>query len=193
MQYLGEDMELARRLLAHGDLVEMVPHPVGSRARGRSLRMVLERYVRWLIVIRAQRPWLVPTYPLLIAAYPLALLVFVSLGVAIPLIAIDSGATRWLQWAVGLLVLIGTRVLVTRTSAAALKRRDRGGMVSMSMAVIADVALLVALVHATVRRRIRWRDNIVKLGKNGRLSCFGSNVFDAQTERALRNDRADSA
>ena len=46
-----------------------------SMARGRRLRDAVARYGRWLTVIRAQRPALLTSYPLLFGAtVPLALL-----------------------------------------------------------------------------------------------------------------------
>ncbi|MCA9656297.1 MAG: glycosyltransferase, partial [Myxococcales bacterium] len=70
VQHLGEDMELARRLAERGWTTHMSPRVVGSLASGRSVGSVLDRYVRWLMVIRAQRPALLLSYPLLLAATP---------------------------------------------------------------------------------------------------------------------------
>jgi ceramide glucosyltransferase len=155
--HLGEDMELARRLTAKGYAVRASAIVAPSRAEGRSLASAHARYVRWLQVVRAQRAALLVTYPLLLAPAPL-LLALAAVGVAKgdPLVTVAC--------AVGLSV---------RLVVACAARRATGGSFSPATAgaeaLVADVALVAALLSAMSTRRVAWRTRILRLGRGGHL------------------------
>lgn len=157
VHHLGEDMQLARRLRSHGWAVHMNEQVVQSRASGRSIREVFARYVRWLLVIRAQRPHLLPAYPLLLAATPLVL-------------ALCLASVRSAPWVAGMALLLATagRILVART-AARFAGRASGLRLACADAALADLLLLVAFVRALGPRRVRWRQRVLRLGRRGLL------------------------
>ncbi len=78
---LGEDLELAAQLQSQGLSVELcgaaahVPTP-----NSLSWTACQERFTRWMQVLRAHRPWLFPTIPLLFAPTPLLMVLSVSFG-----------------------------------------------------------------------------------------------------------------
>ncbi|MEO5725676.1 MAG: glycosyltransferase, partial [Byssovorax sp.] len=73
--HLGEDMELAKQLLARGGSIAAAPVVARSLAAGRTWDQAVARFARWLGVIRAQRPLLLASYPALFFATPLLLVV----------------------------------------------------------------------------------------------------------------------
>ena len=157
VRHLGEDMELARRLRARGLGVTMSDVVVASLASRRSVAQVLARYTRWLLVIRAQRPWLLASYPLLLAATPLLVL---------------GGSLGLLGGVPGAGVAVGTAVvvrLVVGGVAAMISRRDPRPAALLLDAVLADVLLLAAFVCALGPARVRWRDRVLRLGTHGVL------------------------
>lgn len=152
--YLGEDMELARRLRERGHDVEAAPIVARSLVCGRSFQQVEARIARWITVIRAQRPWLLPTYPLLFfATVPMVLLA-----------AVDGEAAP----AVGALVAVALRLLV-----AAAAMRAAGSRVTLRGvavgALLADGLLALAFVRALRSRRFLWREVPLTVDGNGRL------------------------
>lgn len=159
--HLGEDMELARRLRAEGGRVALAPFIARSLACDRSAREVLARYTRWLLVIRAQRTWLLATYPLVLACVPLLLL----------LCAIAAAREGW-PAAVAFALVLTTRAAVA-FSARALTRCDgrvrRRGLVAG--ALLADLLLLVAFVRALGPARFAWRARSLRLGARGSLEA----------------------
>ena len=84
---LGEDVELARRLRKRGWRCAVAPVVARAHREARSVRDVLDRFTRWIVVVRTQRPSAMMGYPLLLAPLPwLAVLVAVegsSLAIAV--------------------------------------------------------------------------------------------------------------
>lgn len=156
-RHLGEDMELARRLRGQGLTTHMVPMPVHSRASGRNLRAIVERYTRWLMVIRSQRTALLASYPLLFAATPIVAALSVTavmLGSPLGLLALVLVAmNRW-----------GVAVVAARRCG-----RPRSWGTSLLDALLADALLLVAFACALGPARVRWRDRTLTIGKHGLL------------------------
>jgi ceramide glucosyltransferase len=155
--HLGEDMELARRLRSKGLGVVMGDAVVASLASRRSVAQVLARYVRWLLVIRAQRPALVASYPLLLAATP---------GLVV------AGAAGWaLGWPTAGPVVVAALVarVAVASVAATLARRARSPGQALVDAVLADGLLWAAFVRALGPARVRWRDRSLRLGAHGVL------------------------
>lgn len=142
--FLGEDMELARRLRVSGKRVHVAPFIAEAFPEGRSVAAVVARYARWIAVIRLQRPALLASYPLLLAGFPLLAVACIAFGAWGPL----AFAT-------------GTRLAVSL--AARRHRPQTQFFVFLANAVvdtlIADVVLLVAWGRALTAAQISWRGN----------------------------------
>ncbi len=118
----------------------------------------MDRYARWLTVIRAQRPHLLVSYPLLFCAAPLLVL----------------AATLLLPFAPALAVTTLALTLVTRLFIATVARALAGARFS-PIATLRDAALSDALLaHAFVRalstRTITWRGRPLTLDQRGALT-----------------------
>lgn len=142
---LGEDMELARRLRAAGDEIVAVNAFARSLASGRGAREVVERYARWIAVVRAQRAALLPAYPLLLASAPSFIALAIVLAAAGRPLALAACA---IVLAVRLAVAVAARV---RT------RRPLRPATLLLAALAADALLLVAFVRAIASARVVWR------------------------------------
>ena len=160
--FLGEDIELGRRLHGADFKVGVASTCACSLAAGRSMKSVLDRYARWLTVIRAQRPWLLPSYPLLFCAAPLQILLAVA--------AVASEG--WLA-ALTLLLALAARALV---AVFARERAQQPGGVLL-WALGADLLLLAAFVRALTSRQICWRGIA--------LATRGPNIALAEKEPAV--------
>jgi len=162
---LGEDYELAHRLCAAGYAVEQSPYPAHCSDGGRSLRGVIARVGRWLMVIRAQRPFLLLTYPIFIAATP-------------PLVL----AALWLR--TPLLSMLATGLLLSRTLLAWLLRRrqgvPQGFLVSGFEVLAAELLLWAGLGQALATRQVNWRGYRFRIARGGHM------VPDAQTRSVPR-------
>ena len=150
--FVGEDMELARRLRASGRRTVMVRGLVArSMASGRALADVHQRYTRWVVVIRLQRPALLLSYPLLLAPAPLMLVLLA--------IALGTGD--------GSLRTVALAGLLTRLVVACVARAAAGlsfaPLTATAQAVLADLVLLAAFAAALVAPRIRWRGRTIRL------------------------------
>lgn len=152
---LGEDMELARRLRARGGRVRVVDAVARSAACGRSLAATLDRYARWLLVIRGQRPWLLPSYPLLFASL-------------LPLIALSLVAPAG-PWSLAAVVV----ALAARFIAASAARRLVSGRFLLVTpwvdVMLSEPLLLAAFFKALSRRTLTWRGRSLSLARGGRL------------------------
>lgn len=148
---LGEDMELARRLRADGRRVAVVGTAARSLASGRGWVSTVDRYARWITVIRAQRPALLVSYPLLFAAAPLQLA-----------LAAASSAP----------LAVGSIVVAARLLGAVFARMRSGRRVDLGLfafAFVADLVLLAAFVVGVSRRRFAWRGTTLSIGAGGAL------------------------
>lgn len=155
--HLGEDLELGRRVRGVGFTVRVAPAPAASLAAGRSTDAVIDRYARWITVIRAQRPHLLAAYPLLLAATPLV----VALAT---LAALREGALG-----LGIaLVAVVARVAAARLGRSKAGTASRGSLVMD--AVLADALLLAAFARAVTRRDLRWRGTALRIERGGRLA-----------------------
>ncbi len=157
-EFLGEDMELARRLRDRGRPTTMHRAPVRAIGSARSVSDILARYTRWLWVIRAQRPSLLLSYPLLLAAAPLLLGLLALLATAAPL------------WALGLsAVVLATRIAVALGAAGP---RGRKAAAAGYEWLLADVVLLLAFTRALGSAQVLWRNRPLRLGPEGRLRAI---------------------
>lgn len=152
--YLGEDMELARRLRAAGYRTRAAAFVAVSRARGRTWGAAVARYARWITVIRAQRPALLASYPALFFATPL--LVGGGLAAGSPAVVAVALAARLVVAAAG--------------------RRASGGAVTRALAdvALADALLACAFVKAMATREVRWRGRVLAVDAGGTLREVGA-------------------
>lgn len=156
--HLGEDIELARRLREKGLRVEAAPFVAPSNAAGRGVREVIERYARWIAVIRAQRPRLLWTYPTLLfgaSSWTLcAAGVFAHRSGAHPALAPFALAV-WLS-----------RVLVARVAS-----RRAGIAHTLRDIARAELTLASSFVLALRSRRVAWRGRTLTLRRDGSLEA----------------------
>lgn len=155
---LGEDMELARRLRVAGRTVKVAPVVARSLKTGRSWRGSVDRYARWLAVIRAQRPHLLASYPLLFFATPLVLLTSALLAPFSPALSLAAAS-----------VAVLTRLLVA-CAARALAGARFAPFTSMVDAALADTLLAHAFVRSLATRTITWRGRTLTIDRRGVLS-----------------------
>jgi ceramide glucosyltransferase len=155
--HLGEDMELARRLLAEGRRVEAAPIVARSRVAGRSWEQVAGRFARWITVIRAQRPALLASYPLLFfPTVPIVLLAALAAPAA-PLFAATAALAALLA-----------RFALALTATHASGRRASLARVATD-ALLADALLASAFLRALRSRTVVWRDVVLRIDRGGLL------------------------
>lgn len=162
--YLGEDMEVSRRIRAGGLRVHLHAEVAISRARGRPLPGVIQRFARWFLVIRAQRPALLSTYPLFFGA-TLPIVLFASA------IGLAAGAGPWARLAAAIAVVstLVSRVglsLVARTISGARARPLR----ALRDVALAELVLWLALARTLTLRRVSWAGRTLRLLRSGRLA-----------------------
>ncbi|MFO0661459.1 MAG: glycosyltransferase family 2 protein [Polyangiaceae bacterium] len=156
LDVLGEDMELARLLRAHDVSLEVSPRAVRSLACGRSVPAAIERYTRWLQVIRTQRPALLLSYPALFFATPLILIGSLWLAMYDPLLAFSSAA-----------IAIATRLTVALAAREATDRSHVHQDIWVD-AILSDLLLAMAFFQALTRSHVLWRGRRLSLSR-GRL------------------------
>lgn len=149
--HLGEDMELSRRLRAAGFAVGPAGALCRSVVAGRSPSAVRQRLSRWILVIRGQRPALLPSYPLLLAASPLQ--VGLALVVGEPGLALLALAAR-----------AASSVLARRRCGLPLRPEE-----ILLDTLLGDGLLLWAWLRALRSRRLSWRGQPMFVDREGRL------------------------
>lgn len=157
VRYLGEDMEMARRIRECGGNVATVPILARSLASGRSWSAIVNRFARWLTVIRAQRSILLWSYPgLFFATWPIFI---ISLWFS--LIEPFSG------------LLAATLVFITRFLIAFFATYKSGRSIRLwgilRDAFLADVMLACAFGHALRTRTVTWRNHELVVDRSGIL------------------------
>jgi ceramide glucosyltransferase len=158
--YLGEDMELARRLRERGLQPLATRTAARSLAEGRTLSSTARRYARWIAVVRAQRPHLLPTYPL----FFFGTLPFVLLALALAV----SGIVGVAAAASSALFVSTTRLLVARI---AHHRTGRNCSLPRlaARALMADAVMAAAWLLALSSRNFEWRGLPLAIEPGGRL------------------------
>jgi ceramide glucosyltransferase len=126
-----------------------------SLARGRSWSAVVERYARWISVIRGQRPHLLLTYPGVIFATPLVL--------ALCVCGASSG---------GVVAASAAGLAIASRVATGWLARARNGIPIRPLSLpldmfLADAVLAAAFLRALGSRRTVWRGVGLHLGKRG--------------------------
>jgi ceramide glucosyltransferase len=178
--HLGEDMELARRLREAGRSVIVAPQLARSTARGRSLRNVLARYRRWLLVVRMQRPHLLLSYPLLLAPSPLLVAVLaVALIAHAPSLATVAAA--------GLAARVGVAC-----AARALAGLPFAPAVALLQALAGDLVLLACAIGACGSREVTWRGRRLRFTREGTLYSRGKETHEEALGDSTDDARAAS-
>jgi len=151
---LGEDTELARRLRAARLGITFVPQIARATRGGVTLADVTARMTRWLLVVRGQRPWLLPSYPLLLAGVlPFAALVgalALSTPASLPTGALMLGA------------VLAARLSVSFTGRA-LAGIERSLVAALVDVALADLVLGWATLRALTTRTLAWRGEPLRL------------------------------
>jgi ceramide glucosyltransferase len=155
--YLGEDLEMANRLRTHGWGIVAASTLGHARGGEASFKQVVERFGRWMLAVRGQRPLLLPTYPLFFFATPLVLLLAGLGAYGKPMIAMSAAV----------LAVIG-RLIVT-LAAQHWSGRRVGPLRALLEAVLGDLALGLAWVRALTRRDLEWRGHRLRVEPDGRL------------------------
>ncbi len=159
--WLGEDMELGRRLVASGWVPRFAGLSVKSMAGGRDMAQVRDRYRRWFSVIRWQRPALLVGYPMLFfAALPL-MLAWMVLGVV---------GTPWLG--LGAAFVASWRIVIARRAARAsrIAKPTLGPGGWLLPALRADLLIARAFFACLRGDRVAWRGRELQLRRGGRLA-----------------------
>jgi hypothetical protein len=143
---VGEDLELALRLYAAGERVVLVDTPAVMPQPPRlGVADATTRFTRWLQVLRAHRPALWATVPLLLAPTPLLLVAAVALGA--PVLVAVAG-------------LLTSRILLARQLAPDTSMLDW---------LLGETLLLAAFVRSVAARTVRWRGRVFHLAPGGRM------------------------
>lgn len=154
---LGEDVELGRRVRALGQKTQVfraVAHAVGS---GRSWDDTVARFARWLGVVRASRPSLLLSYPLLIAGtLPSTLVVLAFLPWASEPTFI-RGIALFMT-----LALVLFRAWVSH-AARALAGVGSSWLASLVDVPLSELVLLTALARALSRSTVSWRGTTLEV------------------------------
>lgn len=160
---LGEDWELARRVLARGHRVVRAHGLARLAPRHEPTGVVVARFARWMQVVRGQRPHLLVGYPVF----------FAPVVPAVALATLTAGPLRAGSLAaLALARLALAHVAAGATAPASLPPRGAGRAFGRALvrAVVGDVALLLALARALASRRFAWRGVPLALGADGRLA-----------------------
>jgi ceramide glucosyltransferase len=153
--HLGEDMEIARRLLARGGAIVAAPVIARSLAGGRSWDEAVGRFARWLGVIRAQRPLLLPSYPALFFATPMIVAIAAIAAPVAPAIAVAAIA-----------IAVAARLAVALVAARASGRPVGLGRALVESA-LADALLAAAFARCLRTRRVVWRKGVLTIERTG--------------------------
>lgn len=183
---LGEDVELGarvRRLGLETRAFGQVAHAVGS---GRSWNDTVARFARWLGVVRASRPALLVSYPLLIAGtLPAILAVIVALAFVFVGSASRSDSAP-LPFpglvTVTTLALVGVRVGVARTARALAEVEVTWGAALLDV-VLAELVLLAALGRALTRTTVTWRGTTLEVRRGAPLRLFEVDLQNSEKHR----------
>jgi len=149
--HIGEDLELS--VLLHRRRMPVVRAFAPARMPlGRmSLSGALRRLRRWMLVLRAHRPALYPTVPLLLAPTPLLLALAIVLGD--PAVVVAMGVLLVLRTALGL----------------ALSRGTVDAVDGSWEWLVGESALLLAWVASLAGRSVGWRGRSFVLQRGGRM------------------------
>lgn len=151
---LGEDNAIARALVVHRYTVALSARPAQCLDQGRSASAALLRVSRWLTVVRAQHPWLLPAYPVLFFSTPLLL----------------TSLACWQS--PRLLAFVGAGVLLRVALAAVLRRmqhRATSPFRALGEVFSAEILLALGFFHGLFVRTVVWRGHRFRILSGGRF------------------------
>lgn len=158
VRYLGEDMEMSRRLRSRGLKVERYPSSVRTTASRMTWSETLARHARWMMVIKAQRPRLMLSYPLLFFNTPIvSILCLAGMLYSVPAALVC------------LLCALLLRLLVGASAARMLGLRS-GLPTLVAHAVVGDGLLLVAFLKSLRMRTVEWRGRALTFTGTGEIA-----------------------
>ena len=150
--HIGEDLELSLLLHRRGLAVVRTSIPAWMPLAGAvPLSAVLRRLRRWMQVLRAHRPGLFPTVPLLLAPTPL--LVVLALGAGARVVAVAVGVLLALRIALGI----------------ALRRGCPDAAQGAWEWLLGEAALLAAWTASLAVRSVSWRGRRFTVRSGGRM------------------------
>ncbi len=174
--YLGEDFEMARRLIQGGWGIDVVGETAVARVSSQSLIAVVERMSRWICVIWAQRPWLMLSYPAFF--FSTSLLCGLA-GIAVCLCPSPSAAQVAIA---GIAVCLAVAVRVGVAIAAQIFSGRGLSLLRLPLDVLlADFVVLIAWCRVLVSREFDWR------GQRLRIDCRGRLVAVHDSRRSSRS------
>ena len=156
---LGEDNEIARRLCALGYHIAVSPLPARCFDGGRDATAVIARAARWQTVVRAQRPALWPTYPLMLGVTPALVL--------LALLWPSTVLTGFVATLVGLRTLLSHLLL-------RLQGLPSGPLRALMALGQGEGLLWLGFLRSAASRRIVWRGHPFRIERGGRLRPVGS-------------------
>ncbi|MFB1479190.1 glycosyltransferase [Corallococcus sp. RDP092CA] len=156
--HIGEDLELAKRLHAHGLDVALSLAPAWVPvAHGTPWRVPLERFTRWMQVLASHRPGLYPTVPLLFS--PTVPLLLLAAWLHEPAVWLTVGALVAVRTLLSLRLAVLSRVPGVADTGHALTDWVRG-----------ELLLLAAFAASLTRQgRVTWRGHTYALEAGGRM------------------------
>lgn len=159
---LGEDFEMETRLHEAG--YDVVPTPQTAKAFAPPLDLLdaVDRVARWMVVVRSQRVFLMPAYPLLFASTPL--------NVGLAAVGVLWNPTIAFS-AMGL--AIAARLLVA-TTAEIYSGRGWGPVRMLVDSVLSDWLILTGWAVAWTKRQVVWRGQTLRIDSSGNLHALSS-------------------
>ena len=155
---LGEDAALSKALRASGYNVHVAPLTAQSPVPPKTWSETLDRHVRWMMVVKSQRPALLAAYPLLffntLFIYLAALLIAPVLPIPAMLLAAFTFAVR---------IAVGT------VAARMIGLRPRWAQL-LSAVFISDALLFLAFFKTLFSRTFTWRGQPLYIDRSGTLT-----------------------
>lgn len=158
--YLGEDLEMARRLRAIDLEIEAASLLVRSPGQAPSFAAAIERFARWMLVVRGQKLPLSFSYPAFFFATPLVLVLAAIGAIARP----ELG-----------LIAAGLALFARATVTLAARHWSGRGLAlgpALVDAVLADLVLGLAWLRAFGSREVSWRGHRLRVERGGRLRAL---------------------
>ncbi len=162
-EHIGEDLELAKRLHARGlDVVLCEAPAVVPMEEMPSATPAVERFTRWMQVLRSHRPALYPTVPLLFT--PTLPLLALSVALASVPLAAATGALLVVR------TLLAWRLAVLSTPLPLGEGRGEGRREALSTWLLGEALLLAAFTRSLWQRHtVTWRGRRYELLPGGRM------------------------
>ena len=158
----GDDLLVGRLIAEHGHRVELLPYTIEKLAGCHSLRELIDKRLRWMVVMRHMRPWghlgLLLTQGLLWSLVAIA--VRPSVAVISAYIGVYLGLRVAMTWSIGMRGL-----------------RQAGLWKDIALIPVWDAFAFFIWLASFFRRTIRWRDGEYYI-RDGMLLSVGSGAAE---------------